>query len=231
MEGLMSKLRVLIVEDDCDLAEEIALPLSSCGMLATICHSAQAMDSFLSENKVDVMILDITLPDESGLSIASRLACREDMRILMLTARTHTQDRIAGFDAGGDMYMTKPVDIRELVSAVQRLGWRLPNRHDAAWRFSATRSTLTNPQNVTIKLTSVENGMVRCFANSPGGIINREQLIATIWGFYDEGINQRLLVNMSRFRSKLREANNGEEVIRTCWGVGYQFMDTLLVNS
>jgi DNA-binding response OmpR family regulator len=90
---------------------------------------------------------------------------------------------------------------------------------------------LTNPKNVTVKLTSVENDMVRCFANAPGGIINREQLIETIWGFYDEGINQRLLVNMSRFRSKLREVNNGEEVIRTCWGVGYQFMDTLLVNS
>ncbi|MFN5746061.1 MAG: response regulator transcription factor [Methylococcaceae bacterium] len=109
------KLRVVVVEDDPDLSEEIVWRLNSTGMEVTACPDAKSFHAHIAAHHADVVVLDLGLPDEDGLSIATKLSQHEDMRIVILTARAMVEDRIAGFEAGGDVYLTKPVDLAEWI--------------------------------------------------------------------------------------------------------------------
>lgn len=225
----MRILRVAIVEDEPDVADEIAWRLQQMGMQTATFGSAGAFDAYLPLHPVDILILDLGLPDEDGISVAHRLSRRDDMRILMLTARRGLDDRIEGVKAGADVYLTKPVNLDELVSVVQRLGSRLPVTLNMSWKLQIAQGQLTAPSEARLSLTTRECLILRCFAQAPEQTVERQALEIALWGYSDESTDQRLLVNMSRLRVKLRQANLAQELIRTCWGTGYQFTEPMVV--
>jgi DNA-binding response OmpR family regulator len=225
------QLRVVVVEDDPDLSEEIAWRLNETGMQVTACPDAKSFHAHIAEHHADVVVLDLGLPDEDGLSIAKKLSQHEDMRIVILTARAMVEDRIAGFEAGGDVYLTKPVDLAELSSVVQRLGVRLPGHIKTTWRLDTTRAILTIPEIGKVELTTKENIILQKFAEAPKQTVTRSVLVKALWGREDPSTDQRLMVNMSRLRAKLNERNDDREVIRTCWQVGYQFIYPLSLKA
>lgn len=225
----MRILRVAIVEDEPDLAEEIAWRLQQMGMQTAALGSAGAFDAHLALHPVDIVILDLGLPDEDGISVANRLSRRDDMRIVMLTARCEPDDRVEGVKAGADVYLTKPVNLDELVSVIQRLGNRLPAALDMGWKLHVSQGLLVAPGETRLALTTRECLILRCFAQAPEQTVERQVLEEAIWGYSDESTDQRLLVNMSRLRAKLRQTNDAQELIRTCWGTGYQFTESLVV--
>lgn len=227
---MVNQLHVAVLEDDRDLAEEISWRLQKMGMQTVILGSAAALDIHLVGHQIDILVLDLGLPDEDGISVACRLSRREDLRIVMLTARHGLKNRIAGINAGADVYLTKPVDLNELVSVINRLAVRLPVVRRLSWGLKIAQSRLLSPSQINLTLTTRECLILRCFAQAPEQTIARQVIENMIWGYSDESTDQRLLVNMSRLRAKLRQGDDTQEVIRTCWGTGYQFTQDLTIQ-
>lgn len=224
----MTTPRVLIVEDDADLAAEMVFNLTDEGIDAHAVSSAEAMDARMGQAAFDVVVLDLGLPGEDGLSVARRLGDRKDLRLIMVTARAAADDRIAGFDAGGDVYLTKPVDMRELASAIRRLVRRLPGL-GTHWALDLASARLAAPGGEHVELTPQEGTMLRLLQEAPEQIVHRNELETALWGTSDPSTNRRLEVMVSRLRDKLAGLDGGaENPLRTERLRGYRFAARLV---
>jgi two-component system OmpR family response regulator len=223
----MVNLTVALVEDDIDLAEEIGFQLEHHGITVALFENGKALDNWLKENKCDVLLLDLNLPDEDGLSIAKRLSARQDLRIVMLTARVMTSDRIAGFDAGADVYLQKPVHLEELIAVIQQQERRLQKELPKNWQLKIAASLLITPEDETIKLTGSENRFLMLLALSENYYLTRIELENKLWRMSDIHTARRLEVLVSRLRYKLQKLNY--ELIQTYRGEGYGLMASLLL--
>lgn len=232
------KLNVVILEDDKNIADEISFRLELLDINTTICHCIAEFDDYLASNQpFNILILDLGLPDGDGIDVAKRLSTNPNLRIVMLTARAGEKERIQGFQAGGDIYLTKPVSLDELSVVVKRLSKRLKPPTDVPletktlaqpmteqiWIFDPLRDTLTMPNDENVILSTQESMMIRLFATSPQQLVSRQALQNAIWQREDESTNQRLLINMGRLKTKLKQACN-KEIIKTHWRMGYQFI-------
>lgn len=216
----MSFWTVVIVEDDADLAEEIGFYLQRRGMTTVRCECAAALDAWLNQFAgVAVILLDLGLPDEDGISIAKRLSGRKDLRLVMLTARAMQNDRIEGFMAGADVYLTKPVDLLELATVVQRMGERL-ERPQTHWTLHVTTSTLSAPGGGQVLLSQLELVFLKALAENPEGLVTRNDLELLLWQRTDLSTARRLEVLVSRLRAKL-EAVDSEGLIHSRRRGGY----------
>lgn len=215
----MDRLSIAIVEDDADLAEEMAFYLHYQGMRVAIFDNGMRFENWLKQNFCDVLLLDLTLPQEDGLVIAKRLAARADLRIIMLTARVMKHHRIEGFEAGADIYLQKPVDFEELVAIIKRLAKRLPENNQPVWKFKPLTSSLISPNNDLIKLTTSENNFLRYLSDAENYYLDRTELEVKLWGESDLSTTRRLEVLVCRLRQKLDSFN--KELIQTYHGEGY----------
>lgn len=215
----MNKISIAIIEDDADLAEEIAFYLHYKGMRVAVFDNGVSFENWLKQNFCDVLILDLTLPHEDGLSIAKRLAARADLRIIMLTARVMTHNRIEGFEAGADIYLHKPVDFEELVAIIKRLVKRLPENNQPLWRLKTRTSHLITPNNEVIKLTTNENHLLRYLSDAENYYLERAELEMKLWGESDLSTARRLDVLVCRLRQKVDPFN--QDLIQTYHGEGY----------
>lgn len=232
---MKNKLNVVILEDHKDIADEISFRLTLLDMNTTVFHRIATFDAYLAEdNPMDILILDLGLPDGDGIEVAKRLSHRKDLRVVMLTARSGEKERIEGFQAGCDIYLTKPVSLDELSVVIKRLSERLQLETDLTpeikpittqiWIFDPLRDTLTLPCGNSVVLSTQESMMVRLFTISPQQVVMRKTFQNAIWQREDESTNQRLLVNMGRLKIKLKQVNNDLDVIKTHWRIGYQFV-------
>lgn len=215
---------IALVEDDIDLAEEIAFQLQHHGMFVTLFENGKTLDAWLENNKCDIVLLDLNLPNEDGLSIAKRLEHHTDLRIIMLTARVMTSDRIAGFEAGADVYLQKPVDLAELMAVIRQQVKRL-QKLPQNWKLKTEASLLLSPSGESIKLTSSENRFLQLLSQAENNYLNRTELENMLWGLSDTHTSRRLEVLVSRLRYKLQKADY--ELIRTHWGEGYSLIAAL----
>ncbi len=219
MQTLPQTLTIAIVEDDVDLAEELVFYLQYQGMVVSFFENGQQLDAWLLDNHCDVLILDLNLPHEDGLSIAKRLSTRDDLRIIMLTARAMPADRIAGFDCGADVYLHKPVNFTELVAVIRRLAKRLPETALQHWKLQTTNAFLISPSNDKIKLTTKENKFLQLLSAGESHYLTRVELETNLWGTSDIHTAHRLELLVSRLRHKLKATNT--DVIQTYWRAGY----------
>jgi DNA-binding response OmpR family regulator len=221
----MRKIHVVIVEDNIDLAEEMAFYLEHLEMSVITFQSGKRLDGWLENNICDVLILDLTLPGEDGLSIAKRLSNHKDLRIIMLTSRVMKEDRIAGFEAGADVYLNKPIDFEELASVVYRLARRVADTsivQKYTWKLNSEFFLMTTPHGKEIKLTKSENSFLKLLSKNSDQYSGREALEEEIWGHSDIYTSRRLDVLVSRLRAKLE---NPEGItIQTHWSNGYCFI-------
>lgn len=224
--------RVLIVDDDSGLREETAHYLKSNGYAVDTARDAPTMDNALARSQYDVIILDVMMPGEDGLSICRRLAEADAPAIIMMSAMGDQVDRIIGLELGADDYLPKPANPRELLARIRavirrrgRLGGSLAGAvrlyQFAGFILDQTRRRLTNPQGLTILLTRTETALLVALLDARGGVLTRDQLLEGASLEPSDSIDRAIDVQISRLRRKLGDSDR-QGVICTVRGAGYR---------
>lgn len=218
-------IRVAIVEDDVDLLDDVAFALRDEGLAVTPCGDGPALDRHLAAHCLDVLVLDLGLPGEDGRAIARRL--RRDqpgLGIVMLTARTMVRDRVQGMEDGADVYMCKPVDLRELALVIRALARRLGSEDAPASKslsLIVSENLIITPTGQRIELTPLEALVLARLCRAPGGLATRRQIIEAFGERYLDYDERRLETIVSRMRKKLEAAGLPADTVRAVRGVGY----------
>ncbi|MFN9475895.1 two-component system response regulator OmpR [Acidovorax sp.] len=231
--------RILVADDEPDLRALLQRYLSDQGYAVRTVDGAGPLDALLARERFDVLVLDVMMPGEDGLSICRRLRAQgETIPILMLTARGDPVDRIIGLEMGADDYLPKPFNPRELLARVQAMvrRQRMLGAHTGPLQtgpgasvcfgafelFLQERRLTRDGQEVV--LTSGEFALLRVLAQQPRRPLGRDRLIALAYGPDHEATDRSIDVQVMRLR-KLIEADPAQpRHIRTVWGVGYVFM-------
>jgi DNA-binding response OmpR family regulator len=219
---------VLLVEDNYRLSEELKLYLTEEGFDVRCADCGEAMDQALNKRPADVLILDLNLPEEDGISIVKRIRkSLPALRILILTARTMSSDKVIGYENGADIYMTKPARPAELAAAVRNLVSRVaPPPSLDRWVLNTKRLTIQFQKLAPIALTGMESELLKILALNRGSV-HHETIQALL---QEEGLDSgedvaklklRLEVLICRLRAKLK-AHLGElNPIKSVRGKGY----------
>ncbi|HZF84379.1 MAG TPA: two-component system response regulator OmpR [Burkholderiaceae bacterium] len=229
--------RILIADDEADLRALLERYLGDQGYAVRTVEGAAPLDRLLARERFDVLVLDVMMPGEDGLSVCRRLRAQgETIPIVMLTARGDPVDRIVGLEMGADDYLPKPFNPRELLARIQALVRRQrmlgahggPMGEDGELRFGAHvlhlgRRTL-HKGDAEVPLTTGEFGLLAALAQNAGRPLGRERLIELARGRDHEATDRSIDVQVMRLR-KLIEADPAQpRHIRTVWGVGYVFV-------
>ena len=230
--------RFLIVEDEQDIADLIALHLSDLNAdVATVQDGAEGLDRALNENW-DAILLDLRLPNMDGLDICRSLRARASyVPIMMLTSRSTELDRVLGLEIGADDYMVKPFSVAELKARVKALVRR--SRQTASAIASAGEEEQIQRENLfldksrhiarladkTLDLTAMEFDLLWHFARHPGKVFKRSELLDQVWGYGHDGYEHTVNSHINRLRSKLEKDPGNPYFIETIWGVGYRFRE------
>jgi two-component system OmpR family response regulator len=233
---------VLIVDDDESLQGLIADFLERHGLKVFQASDGSSVDAIVDGHTVDVVVLDVMLPGEDGLSICKRLAGRQEARpaILILSAAGDDTDRIVGLELGADDYMSKPANPRELLARIRALRRRLstsahftdqaPAPGDEGYEFSGwTLSVWTHelkaPDGAPVPLTTSEFALLRAFLDHPRRVLTRDQLLHLVRGREAFAFDRAVDVQVSRLRRKLTAAHRAEgDLVRTVRNEGYMFI-------
>jgi two-component system OmpR family response regulator len=229
--------RVLIVDDDEELGRHIAAYLADNGFVVQTARDASTMDQALALAPFELIILDIMMPGEDGLSICKRLA-RAPASIIMMSAVGEAVDRIVGLELGADDYLAKPCSPRELLARVRAV---LRRRHAASpgprhagttYRFGgyeldASRNLLKGPSGLTVLLSRGEHALLVAFLDNPKRILSRDELMDAMRGERTDALDRTIDVQISRLRRKMVDSD-GQDVIRTVRGVGYKLATTVM---
>jgi two-component system phosphate regulon response regulator OmpR len=193
------------------------------------------MDRFLERNPVDLIVLDLMLPGEDGLSIARRLRSTRDTPILILSARGDEVDRIVGLEVGADDYLPKPFNPRELLARIRAVLRRLDAhpgesersgepgpQHFGEFTLDLLSHSLTWRDQV-IELTAGDFALLEAFVSRPNRLMSRDQLIEILKGYERSPYDRSIDVRVTRLRKKIEPNPEHPQFIRTVWGKGYMF--------
>jgi two-component system, OmpR family, response regulator len=221
---------ILIVDDDDALREEMARYLSENGFTVHQARDAKETRARLQAAKVQVVVLDVMLPGEDGLSLCRSLAGRTGPSILMLSSMGESIDRIVGLEVGADDYVVKPVSPRELLARVRAMVRRRTQEpfESAAgatysfegFQFDVLRRQLKAPDGDVLMLTPGELSLLGAFVENPQRVLSRDELAVLSRGERPAALDRAVDLQISRLRRKLNAKSRGE-VIRTHRGVGY----------
>ena len=229
---------VLIVEDDPDIRQMVAEYLGGQGYDVDQAEKGSDMRESLERRVPDVVLLDIRLPGEDGLTLARYLRERYDVGIIMVTGAGDVIDRVVGLEVGADDYVTKPFDPRELLARVKSVMRRLqshpPARNvpdDAPQRVAVGRCfldvashRLLDVEGREVAITSMEYELLRVFTEHPNKVLTRDQILTFTKNREWEPFDRSIDIRIARLRRKV-EANPGEpQAIRTVRGAGYMFV-------
>lgn len=225
---------ILLVEDDDEVRTLVTGLIEKEGYRVAAVADARAMDAALSHVSPALVVLDVMLPGEDGLSICRRLHMTLGVPILMLTAKADEIDRVVGLEMGADDYLTKPFGPRELIARIRallrRAGERAPSPAAPASRmgfdgFSIdfdTRTVLT-PDGGPLQLTSAEFDLLTCFVKRPRRVLSRETILDFVHGRNADPFDRSVDMLVSRLRKKLDAVRGGAGLITTIRNGGYLF--------
>lgn len=216
-------IRAVVVEDNPNLNADLVFFLESAGIKAVGVNDGQALDVLFAAEAFDVVVLDLGLPGEDGLSIARRLAVKPDLGLVILTARDQLQDRLAGWESGAHVYLTKPIPLAEVAAVVGAVYRRIHPQQvpkTQLWQFMALRRDLIAPSGAVIPLTHRESLLIQAFAAAPQGHIPRDLDL-------DQDVGTSFDALIHRLRRKLKEHG---DPIRTIYGAGYVFDGQLSIE-
>lgn len=232
--------RVLIVEDDRDLTEVVALHLRSEGYDVTVVHDGDAGVDRFADGAWDVVLLDWMLPGRSGLDVLRKIREGDDRTpVMMLTARGEEADKVLGLELGCDDYMTKPFSLRELTARMKVLLRRIDLaraiaagadqdrvlEYDALRIDNAKRKVTLDGE--PLKLTLKEYDLLYTLASRPGRTFSRRQLLDLVWDQDSDVYEHTVNSHVNRLRAKVERNPNRPRFILTVWGLGYRFTDEL----
>lgn len=223
-------IHLLIVDDDPDIRDLLAHYLQSYGMQCLCVGNGQAMRDALQNQRFDLIILDLMLPGEDGLSLCRHVRSVSDTPIIMLTARGESADRVVGLELGADDYVVKPFDPRELVARIHTIlrrarGTTAPGEQDtvqfAGWKLSHLKREITTPMQLVVPLSNAEYRLLCAFLERPQRILSREQLMDAARGRTVEAFDRSIDLLVSRLRQKLGDDPKQPQLLKTVRGEGY----------
>ncbi len=222
-----TKGRVLVVDDDASIRDAIAEFLSGYGYAVLSAENATACERALEQSTPDLLVLDVMMPGEDGLSLCRRLAPR-GTPILMLSALGRTSERAEGLEAGADDSLAKPFEAIELVARVRALHRRASGReHSAVILFGAfechVKARTAFRDNRHIPLSPREFELFRYFMENAGEVVTREMLLRDVWNMSFDPQTNVVDVNIGRLRRKLEEGFDSP-ALETVWGTGYRLL-------
>ncbi len=223
--------RALIVDDDIPIRELLIDYLARFNILATGVTDGAAMRQTLQAETFDVVVLDLMLPGEDGLSLCRWLRAESDIPILMLTARCEPTDRIIGLELGADDYMAKPFEPRELVARIQTILRRVRDDRSEQranirfdnWRLNSVLRQLVAADGLVVPLSNAEFRLLWVFIERPRRVLSREQLLDAARGRSIEAFDRSIDLLVSRLRQKLGDDPKAPQLIKTVRGEGYLF--------
>jgi DNA-binding response OmpR family regulator len=225
--------RLLVIEDERDIAELVAMHLSELPAQVTQVHDGAAGLRLATDQHWDAIVLDLRLPGLGGLDVCRELRAQgKRTPILMLTARGSELDRVLGLELGADDYLTKPFSVLELRARIKALLRRSMTTAEPAAevaRVEAGGLAIDREQRRVrldghlLTLTAREFDLLWHFAQHPGRVFTRSELLADVWGYGHDGYDHTVNSHINRLRSKLGDEREQARFIHTVWGVGYRF--------
>jgi two-component system OmpR family response regulator len=225
---------ILVVDDDPGIRDVVSEFLSRHGYVVDTAADSREMERAMTKRAPDLVVLDLMLPGEDGLSICRRISRPEGPAVIMLSAMGEETDRIIGLELGADDYLSKPCNPRELLARVRAV---LRRRRDpapseealgaacefAGWRLDLVRHELRSPSAVVVNLSSGEFSLLRAFVEHPQRVLTRDQLLEYARGPQSDAFDRAIDVQISRLRRKLEDGGGAVELIRTVRSEGYIF--------
>lgn len=223
--------RLLLVDDEPALRQPLADYLSRQGFAVTEAASAAEARSVLRDGAPDLVLLDIMMPGEDGLSLCRHLSETRAIPTILLTARGEPTDRIVGLEIGADDYVVKPFEPRELVARIRSVLRRAAKGAVAAaedelfefegWRLDPLKRRLTDPEGALVSISSVEFRLLMAFVEHPRQVLDRDRLLDMVQGreahLFDRAVDNQV----SRLRRKIEADSRNPTLIQTVWGGGY----------
>lgn len=223
-------IRVLLVDDEAALREPLAEYLSRQGFDVSQAASAAEARSLLRGDTPDLVLLDIMMPGEDGLSLCRHLVETKAIPVIFLTARGEATDRIVGLEIGADDYVVKPFEPRELVarirSVLRRAARGAPTPEDElfefeGWRLDPLKRRLIDAEGAVVAISSVEFRLLMAFLEHPRQVLDRDRLLDMVQGreahLFDRAVDNQV----SRLRRKIEVDSRNPQLIQTVWGGGY----------
>jgi two-component system response regulator MtrA len=215
---------VMVVDDDQDLAEMLSIVLNGAGMEVDLVGRGDEVMELFTANPPDLVLLDVMLPGIDGIEVCKLIREKSMVPIVMLTAKSDTQDVVLGLEAGADDYMVKPFKHQELVA---RINTRL--RRTAKVGTLKIGDILIDQMEHTIArggkqipLTRLEFDLLVALAKEPGRVFTREALLSEVWGYQHAADTRLVNVHVQRLRSKIEADAENPELVLTVRGVGYK---------
>ena len=228
---------VLAVDDDPSVRQMITDYLGDNDIRVTTLASGRDIDELMGRETIDLIILDLRMPNEDGMEIARKLRSESDLPIIMLTGRKEEADRVMALELGADDYLTKPFSPRELLARIRALLRRSRSRETVAdglakvrayrfsgWELNVRLRRLKTPAGDTVPLTNSEFNLLAAFLAAPQRVLSRDQLLNLSRLHNDEVYDRSIDVQVGRLRKKLEPDTDHPHLIRTERGAGYVFV-------
>lgn len=236
--------QIIVVDDEEHLRDMVAEYLSGQGFVARAASGGKALDTMLAERSADLILLDINMPGEDGLSIARRVRSQTSISVIMVTSADDTIDKIVGLEVGADDYLTKPFDLRELKARIRAVLRR--NRGPAAPATASSGPPEADPANTSLArfgrlfadlagrrllddsgaelpVTLMEFDLVQVFLENPYRVLSRDRLLDLANRGNDNPFDRSIDIRVTRLRKKIEEDPSRPQTIKTVRGAGYMY--------
>jgi two-component system OmpR family response regulator len=226
---------ILVTDDDGQIRKSLARFLSASGFRVSVASDGVAMFAAVANRRFDLIVLDIMMPGDDGLSICRRLRSMSKIPVVLLSAMSGEADRVVGLELGADDYICKPFSPRELLARIRAVLRRTkdavrpgeqvaaPAYEFAGWRLDAVRRTLSDPEGVHVELTAGEFVLLQAFVERPQRVMTRDQLLDLTRGRESTVFDRSIDVQISRLRRKIEADPQVPEFIKTVRSGGYVF--------
>ncbi len=231
---------ILIVDDHRGIRDLVSRALSKEGFRISTAADGAAMRKLLADSRIDLILLDLMLPGEDGLSLCRGLRAESNIPIIMLTAKGDEVDRVVGLEMGADDYLPKPFGSRELIARIKAVLRRSPERGATTrsaqrpkryrfegWALDTGARELLREDGVTLPLSTGEYDLLIALVERPQRVLSRDQLLDLARGRSSIALDRSIDTQVSRLRKKLERDPGDPKIIRTVWGGGYMFTPTV----
>ena len=241
---------ILVVDDERQIRTMLSRYLADEGYRVSEAADGAAMRQVLERDTIDLVLLDLVMPGEDGLSLARYIRQRSDTPVIMLTGKGELIDRVVGLEAGADDYIAKPFHLREVLARIRTVMRRVhpqpapalpqasPSKEAAGdtlvfqgWKFDMLKRELRRPDGSLVPLTAGEFDLLRVFARNPNRVLDRDHLMTLVkgrdWAAFDRAIDTQVV----RLRKKIEQDPQNPELIKTVRGAGYIFAASVTVQA
>ncbi|MFM4823018.1 response regulator [Aeromonas hydrophila] len=230
-----SSTHILVVDDHSEIRDLLKRFLEQHGLRVSCARDGKEMKWLLEEREFDLLVLDLMMPGEDGLTLCRELRAKSSLPIIMLTAMGEETDRIIGLEMGADDYLAKPFNPRELLARIKAVMRRTQVEPQPAaetltrdlrfdrWLLDINRRELVDEEGVGLSLSTAEFDLLRVFLERPQRVLSRDQLLDLARGREAVAFDRAIDTLVSRLRRKLERDPKNPELIKTIWGGGYLF--------